>query len=164
MWVGGFTWKRKINCIKLWLCRQNLFIGFVFFTRFSDSKKNIKYHQIYPLKNTSGVCFQTCYVVKFSEIHFNVIPLHDHTAVGVGGSHRHVDVFFEGEDVRWHGLNGNGLMTHKVCEKQTKTDTASLLTKFKSRHLEPHLLNHIFHAVKSIWMTPYGVMAVIFWV
>lgn len=63
---------------------------------------------------------QTCYIVKFPEIHFNVIPLHDHTAVGVGCSHRHEDILFKGEDVRGHGLNGNGLMTHKVYEMKTQ--------------------------------------------
>lgn len=62
----------------------------------------------------------TCDVVQFPEVHFNVIPLHDHTAVGVGGGHRHKDVLFEGEYVCRHGLNGNGLVTHKVCGMHTK--------------------------------------------
>lgn len=43
---------------------------------------------------------RTCDIIKFSEVHFNVVPLHDHAAVGVRSSHRHKDVLFEGEDVR----------------------------------------------------------------
>lgn len=42
---------------------------------------------------------QTCDIVKFSEIHLDVIPLHDHTAVGVRSSHGDVDVLFKREDI-----------------------------------------------------------------
>lgn len=64
--------------------------------------------------------YQTCYIVKFPKIHFNVIPLHDHAAVGVWGSQRHIDVLLEGENVCRHGLNRNGLMTHKICSHKQK--------------------------------------------
>lgn len=131
------------------VCRINSLLVSDLFMRFYDYNKNTEYHQTDTLKKTLRVCCQTCYIVKFPEIHFNVIPLHHHTAVGVGGSHRHVDVLFEGEDVRWHGLNGNGLMTHKVCEMQTETEATSLLTKWKSRHIKPHCFNHIFHLDES---------------
>ena len=46
-----------------------------------------------------SVLCQTCDIIKFPEVHFDVVPLHDHAAVGVGSSHGHVDVLFEGEDV-----------------------------------------------------------------
>lgn len=67
-----------------------------------------------------SVCLQTCNVIKFPEVHLDVIPLHHHTAVGVGRGHRHVDVLLEGEDVSGHGLDGDGLVTHKVCGEGDK--------------------------------------------
>lgn len=58
-----------------------------------------KKNRLNILKKSLDGCCQTCYIVKFPEIHFNVIPLHDQTAVGVWSSHCHVDVLFKGEDV-----------------------------------------------------------------
>lgn len=87
-------------------------------------------------------CIQTCYIIKFPEVHFNVIPLHDHAAVGVGCSHRHVDVLFKGEDIRRHGLNGNGLMTHEVCEAQERKKNSNWSFANK-KELTLRGLNHI---------------------
>lgn len=104
------------------------------------------FHEIYwhwKKKITDNGCYQTCYIIKFSEVQFNVIPLHDYAAVGVWGGHRYKDVVFEGEDVRWYGLNGDGLMTHKVCEMRTKTETAGLLIKWKHQNLHTHSFSYI---------------------
>lgn len=93
----------RIISIRLWLQGKvvlwdKFIVSFGLFMRFSDYKKNIT--RLILLKTTLSGCCQTCYIVKFPEVHFNVIPLHDHAAVGVGGGHCHVDVLFKGEDVR----------------------------------------------------------------
>lgn len=122
--------------VQLKCMQDHSLIYFGLFMKSTDTEKKKKHYQLHG-------CYQTCYIIKFSEVQFNVIPLHDYAAVGVWGGHRYKDVVFEGEDVRWYGLNGDGLMTHKVCEMRTKTETAGLLIKWKHQNLHTHSFSYI---------------------